>query len=82
MIFSGLKSDIEDIISEDTQIDPALKTQKCYVKVTAKHIRKELILKKEYSPENFCKRSINNILNRLGYTLKKVLKTKPLKKIP
>lgn len=27
-------------------------------------------------------RTVNNILNRLGYTLKKVLKTKPLKKIP
>lgn len=29
----------------------------------------------------FCERTINNVLNRLGYHLKRVLKTKPLKKI-
>lgn len=41
-----------------------------------------MILKKNYSLSSFCERSLNNILNRLGYYLKKVLKTKPLKKIP
>lgn len=81
-IFPDLASDIEDIISEYTQIDPELKTQRCYVKVTAGYIRKELILKKAYALEAFCERSVNNILNRLGYSLKKVLKTKPLKKTP
>jgi hypothetical protein len=34
-----------------------------------------------YDLNDFCNRTINNILNRIGYTLKKVLKTKPLKKI-
>lgn len=70
------------MIKEDTQIDPQLKTERCYVRITAKHIRKELILKKGFDLVSFCERSINNILNRLGYSLKKVLKTKPLKKIP
>jgi hypothetical protein len=41
-----------------------------------------LILKKGHQATCFCERSINNILNRLGYYLKKILKTKPLKKIP
>ena len=40
------------------------------------------MLKKSYSLNDFCQKTINNVLNRLGYTLKKVLKTKPLKKIP
>lgn len=35
-----------------------------------------------YDMGAFCTRTVNNILNRLGYTLKKVQKTKPLKKIP
>lgn len=39
-------------------------------------------MKKGHSLDAFCERSINNILNRLGYYLKKVLKTRPLKKIP
>ena len=79
--YQSLKSDIEDVIKEDTQIDPQLKTERCYVRVTAKHIRKELVLKKGFGLECFCQRTINNVLNRLGYYLKKVLKTKPLKKI-
>ena len=36
---------------------------------------------KGYNLTDFCNRTVNNILNRTGYTLKKVLKTKPLKKI-
>ena len=40
-----------------------------------------MILNKAYALKDFCLRSINNVLNRHGYTLKKVLKTKPLKKI-
>lgn len=40
------------------------------------------MLHKCYEPSNFCRKTVNNVLNRLGYTLKKVLKTKPLKKIP
>ena len=69
------------MVSEQTQIDPSLKTERCYVKLTAQYIFKELVLRKGYAPKDFCVRSINNILNRLGYTLKKVLKTKPLRKI-
>lgn len=50
--------------------------------MTANYIYKELVLKKGYELDSFCKKTINNVLNRLGYTLKKVLKTKPRKKIP
>jgi len=69
-------------VEEEIQVDPKLRTEKCYVKLTAQFIRKELILNKGYDFLDFSRRSINNILNRLGYGLKKVLKTKPLKKIP
>jgi hypothetical protein len=51
------------------------------VKISATSIYKELILNKGYSLDDFCVKTVNNFLNRLGYTLKKVLKTKPLKKI-
>jgi hypothetical protein len=77
-----LKQSIEDAISEHSQIDPSFKTQKSYVKVTAGFIFKELVFKKGYPLDAFCHKTIHNVLDRLGYTLKKVLKTKPLKKIP
>lgn len=34
-----------------------------------------------YCSNSFCESTINNILNRMGYSLKKVQKTKPLKRI-
>ena len=69
-------------MSEYSQIDPSFKTQRCYLRVTSAFILKELILKKGYEIGTFCQKTVDNVLNRLGYTLKKVLKTKPLKKIP
>jgi len=70
------------VVAKSSQIDPSLKTQRCYVKLTAKYIFKELILKKPYELLDFCLRTVNNVMNRLGYTLKRVKKTEPLKKIP
>lgn len=69
-------------MEEHSQIDPQFKTQRCYVKISASYIRKKLVLNKSYHPKDFCLKTINNVLNRLDYTLKKVLKTQPLKKIP
>ncbi|MDI1352791.1 MAG: ISAzo13 family transposase [bacterium] len=82
MIHRVLQSDIEEIVDEESQIDPQFKTQRCYVKISAAYVRKELVLNKTYKPSDFCLKTVDNILNRLGYTLKKVLKTRPLKKIP
>ena len=65
-----------------SQIDPKFKTTRCYIRITAACIFKRLCELKGYLPSSFCIRTINNIINRLGYTLKKTLKTKPLKKIP
>lgn len=44
-------------------------------------MREDLITQKGYQAEDFSKGTINNVLNRLGYTLKKVRKTLPLKRI-
>jgi hypothetical protein len=78
----NLTPSIEESVSDNIQVDPSFKTQKCYLKITAQYVYKELLLKRGYSVGDFCVKTIGNILNRLGYTLKKVLKTKPLKKIP
>jgi len=39
-------------------------------------------LRQSYQIGDFCLSTVNNVLNRIGYTLKKVLKTQPFKKIP
>jgi len=78
----GLEEDIKRIVDSESQIDPKFKTERCYVKVSAAYVYKELVLSYGYGLDDFRVRTVNNILNRLGYTLKKVLKTKPLKKIP
>jgi hypothetical protein len=44
-------------------------------------VRTTLLTQKGYRPLDFCQNTVNNLLNRLGYTLKKVLKTLPIKRI-
>lgn len=76
-----LKSDIEDKVCFYTQSERCHNNTLGYVKISARQIREEL-LRQGYEASSFCQTTVNNILNRLGYTLKKVQKTKPLKRIP
>jgi len=50
------------------------------VKISARQVKEDL-LKQGYTSSDFCLSTINNLLNREGYTLKKVQKSKPLKRI-
>jgi len=51
------------------------------MKITAKAVREALILKKGYEDRELpTDDTIGNILNRMGYSLKRVMKSKPLKK--
>ena len=78
----NLEQDIKDIVEPQVQVDPKFKTPLKYTKVTAKAVRKALIDVKGYRDEELpTVRTISTILNRLGYTLKRVLKTKPQKKL-
>ena len=78
----NLVQDIKDIVEPQVQVDPKFKTALKYTRATAKAVRKALIDVKEYSDEELPSvRTISTIMNRLGYTLKRVLKTKPQKKI-
>ena len=78
----NLEQDIKDIVEPQVQVDPKFKTPLKYTRATAKAVRKVLIDVKGYSDEELpTVRTISTILNRLGYTLKRVQKTKPLKKL-
>ena len=79
----NLEPDIREIVDPHSQADPQLKKTFIYTRITAKAVRQALIEKKNYTDEQLpSRRTISNILNRLGYRLKRVQKTKPLKKIP
>ncbi len=70
-IYPDLVKEIEEIIENDVQTDPKFQTNKKYCKITAKEVCEQLSQKEKYSSFTFKIRSMNNILNRLGYSLKK-----------
>ena len=77
-----LKADICSIAERRTQADPTLKTDSIYTKITARKVAESLRTDKGYAPEDIpSHNTIGNMLNRLGYNLKRTQKTKPLKKI-
>lgn len=72
---------MEAIVCLNTQADRCHKDTKGYVKTTAHQVRTALVTEKGYALTDFCHSTVNNVLNRLNYTLKKVLKTLPFKRI-
>lgn len=82
LIFPNLENDIRKIVDEYASTDPDFNTEKRYVRLTINEIRNRLIETNKYTDETCPKKScLANLLNKMGYNLKKVKKTKPLKKI-
>jgi len=79
---SGIKEDIISIAEPQTQADPAMKSSLTYTRITGKALKKALIDEKGYNGEDLpSENTLINMLNRMGYNLKRVLKSKPAKKI-
>jgi len=72
----NLLDDIRDIVEPSAHVDGTLRTPRLYIKLTARQVRTQLIEQKNYKDEELPKRrTINTILNKLGYRLRKVKKT-------
>ena len=78
---ADLVSDIEEIASVNSQSDRCHDDTKGYLKLTEASVRDYLVEQKGYAVSDFGQGTLNNILNRCGYTLKKVRKTLPLKRL-
>ena len=79
----NLLKDIKSLVDPHSQTDPSFKSTRLYTRMTANEVRRQLIEQFGYSDEELpTGETIRRRLNDLGYTLKRVLKTKPLKKIP
>ena len=78
-----MEQDIRDIVEPHSQVDPKFQSDLAYSRITAEAVRNALINNKGYKDEELpTVRTMLNIINRLGFTLKKVQKSKPLKKLP
>lgn len=70
-----LKQDIISIADPESQADPQFRSSIVYLKITSSSLRKRLISEKKWdSSELPCTRTMRDILNRMGYKLKKVQK--------
>jgi Rhodopirellula transposase DDE domain len=76
-----LAADIRRIVEPHTQADPELKSARQYTNLSAREVRAALKSQKGYTEDQLPKeRTMRDILNRMGYRLKRIQKAKPLKK--
>jgi hypothetical protein len=78
-----LEADIRALADPESQADPKFRSPFLYTRMTAKAMRRALVDQKGWTDEGLPHvNTIGEILNRLGYKLRRVQKTKPLKKVP
>jgi transposase len=76
-----LAQDIRALAEPHTHADPELKSERRYANLSAEELWTLLQTKKGYAKEALPSvRTMRDILNRLGYRLKRIQKAKPLKK--
>jgi len=77
-----LAQDIIDLVEPDSQTDPKFQGLFKYTRLTAKAVREMLIEHKGYTSEELPHQdTIGQMLDRLGYKMRRVQKAKPKKKI-
>ena len=77
-ILPNLEQDIRELVDGDAQADPKFQTTFRYLKVSAQAVRDKLILDKGYADDTLpCRQTIGDILNRLGYRLRKRSRPSP-----
>ena len=78
-----LAQDIRALVEPHTQADPELKSARRYTNLSAREVLQALKVQKRYRDDRLpSERCMRDILNRLGYRLRRIQKAKPLKKLP
>jgi transposase len=76
-----LAQDLRELAEPHTQADPELKTARRYTNLSAREALEQLQAKKGYAKEDLpSERTMRDMLNRMGYRLKRIQKGRPLKK--
>jgi len=77
-----LEADIRALAEPQSQVDPKFQSPFAYTRMTTKAMRQALIDRKGWKDEGLpCANTIGNIMNRLGYRLRRVQKAKPIKRV-
>ena len=78
-----LAADIRELVEPHTQADPELKSSRRYTNWSAREVLETLQTQKGHAADELpSERTMRDILNRMGYRLKRIQKGKPLKKTP
>ena len=80
-IYPELESDIKKIIESKLYTDPHFQTEQLFCNLTINQVMKELLEIGKYEKNFISRSSLGNLLNIMGYNLKKVKRNKPIKKI-
>jgi transposase len=75
-----LASAIHALVEPTSQADPKFQTPLAYTRITAKAVREQLAAQGDCPVP--AERTLHDILNRLGYSLRRVRKTRPQKNFP
>lgn len=79
----NLLRDIREIVDGFSQTDPQFRHKRLYTRLTVSELRRQLIAQKGHANEALPgDETLRLRMNRMGFILKKVQKSKPLKKIP
>lgn len=78
----GLEGHVRRLVDPHAQADPKFQTPFAYTRVTAKAVREALLAVPELAGAVPSRQTVGDILNRLGYRLRRVLKARPEKKSP
>jgi transposase len=77
-----LTEEIKRIVEPQSQADPKFQTTLAFTRITARAVRNELLKNAELKAVVPCRQIVGEILHRLGYRLRRVLKARPEKKFP
>jgi hypothetical protein len=81
-VLPGLEEDVRSLVNPHSQADPKFQSAFAYTRMTATSVRQALIEPRGYRDEDLpSERTIRRVLNRLGFRLRRVQKTKPVKKV-
>lgn len=80
--YPAVEEHIRRLVDPHAQADPKFQTAFAYTRVTAKAVREALLAVPELAGQVPTRQTVGDILNRLGYRLRRVQKARPQKRSP
>ena len=75
-----LEERIRELAETKAQVDPKFQTALTYTRITAERVRNELLKDEKFAGVVPNRQTIGTMLNRFGFSLKRVQKTRPKKR--